>query len=421
MKILHVIHRFVDTARRGSELYTYVLGRSLAKRHDVAVLYTSPKKAAGRVESGEMDGLQTFILGCAESWEQAKLRGGSREAESAFTKVLSEWKPDVVHFQHLLYHSLRLPTIAARAGVASLLTLHDFWLLCPQINLLDHQQRISWPINRRNCIACCEVTVQRQYSWRRLWGWEPTLLARRMLRASYLTLARPLQVGRVFRDIGLFIAPSEHVRDRFVEEGLPASRVVHCGHGINHDLRPVGYERRPHHGGRLRCGFIGTVSVHKGMDVLLEAFEGINEASLAVYGAAARQYISRARGTNVRFMGEISDAQKAEAFQEMDVLIVPSIWFENFSLVTQEAFLFGVPVIASSIGALRELVQDGESGLLFRVGDATDLRSKVQYLAGNPGEVRRLAANVPHVKSSVEHAAEIESLYERVLSGKGGG
>lgn len=120
----------------------------------------------------------------------------------------------------------------------------------------------------------------------------------------------------------------------------------------------------------------------------------------------------------MRFMGEISDAQKAKAFEEMDALIVPSIWFENFSLVTQEAFLFGVPVIASDIGALRELVEDGKNGLLFRVGDAADLRSKVEYLVRNPGEVRRLAANVPRVKSSVEHAAEIESLYERVLSGK---
>jgi glycosyltransferase involved in cell wall biosynthesis len=94
-------------------------------------------------------------------------------------------------------------------------------------------------------------------------------------------------------------------------------------------------------------------------------------------------------------MGEISDAQKAKAFEETEVLIVPSIWLENFSLVTQEAFLFGVPVIASNIGALRELVDDGKNGLLFRVGDAADLRTKVEYLAGNPNEVRRLAANVP--------------------------
>lgn len=416
MRILHVSHRFVDTARRGSELYTYGLGCSLAGRHDVAVLYTSPKIAAGRLESGRVGGLQTFVLGCAESWEEAKLRGRSRQAERAFTNVLREWKPDVVHFQHLLFHSLRLPATAAEMGVPSLLTLHDFWLLCPQIHLLDHRQRISWPINRRNCIACCEATIRRKYSWRRLWGWEPTLLVRKVLRAWYLTRGRPRQVTRVFRDVNLFIAPSRHVRDRFVEEGLSPSSVVHCGHGISHDLRPAGYMRRPFRGGLLRCGFIGTVAAYKGIEVLLGAFTKIGNASLTVYGKAAHQYTIRSSDGKVRFMGEISDAQKAEAFSQTDVLIVPSICSESFSLVTQEAFLFGVPVIASDMGALREMVEDGRTGLLFRVGDIEDLRSKVEHLASNPDEVRRLAANVPRVKSSTEHTAEIEELYDRVLS-----
>jgi glycosyltransferase involved in cell wall biosynthesis len=421
MKILHVIHRFVNAERRGSELYTYDLCRSLAGRHDVAVLHTSPENAAGRMESKQVDGLPTFVVGNAESWEEAKLRGQSRPAERAFSKVLREWKPDVVHFQHLLFHSLRLPTIAARAGVPSLFTLHDFWLLCPQIHLLDHLQRISWPINRRTCITCCEARLQRKYSWRRLWGWEPTVLTGKAARAWYLTRGRPRQVATVFRDVGLFIAPSRQVRDRFVVEGLSPSKVFQCGHGINHGLRPVGYERKPYRGGPLRCGFVGTVATHKGMDVLLEAFAKLDGACLSVYGAAARQYVSRASDGKVRFMGEISDAQKAEAFGRMDVLIVPSICVESFSLTTQEAFLFGVPVIASNIGGMTELVEDGKNGLLFRVGDAEDLRSKVEHLARNPSEVRRLAANVPRVKSSVEHAAEIEDLYERVLSESRGG
>jgi glycosyltransferase involved in cell wall biosynthesis len=202
---------------------------------------------------------------------------------------------------------------------------------------------------------------------------------------------------------------------------LSPSKVFHCGHGVNHDLRPVRYERERDRGGLLRCGFIGTVATHKGMDVLLEAFARIDGACLSVYGAAAGAYVSQARGNGIRFMGEISDAQKAEAFGGMDVLIVPSICIESFSLATQEAFLFGVPVIASNIGGMTELVEDGGNGLLFRTGDAADLRSKVEHLARNPGEVRRLAANVPRVKSSLEYAAEMESLYGRVLTGKGSG
>jgi glycosyltransferase involved in cell wall biosynthesis len=225
-------------------------------------------------------------------------------------------------------------------------------------------------------------------------------------------------VRTVFRDVGLFIAPSRDLRDRFVAEGLSPLKVFHCGHGINLDLRPATYVRDDVRVGGLRCGFIGTVAAHKGMDVLLEAFAGLDGASLSVYGAAASAYVSRPREDSIRFMGEISDAQKAEAFRAMDVLIVPSICIENFPLVMQEAFLFGVPVIASDIGGMTELVKDGENGLLFKAGDAADLRRKVEHLARNPGEVGRLAANVPHVKSSLEHAAEVDEFYERVLSRK---
>jgi glycosyltransferase involved in cell wall biosynthesis len=120
MKVLHVIHRFVNVARRGSELYTYELCRALAGRHEVAVVCTSPENAAGRVERRHVDGVPTFVVGSADSWEEAKLRGQSRQAERTFGRVLHEWRPDVVHFQHLLFHSLWLPTIAARVGVPSL-------------------------------------------------------------------------------------------------------------------------------------------------------------------------------------------------------------------------------------------------------------------------------------------------------------
>jgi glycosyltransferase involved in cell wall biosynthesis len=77
----------------------------------------------------------------------------------------------------------------------------------------------------------------------------------------------------VFRDVDLFVAPSRQVRDRFIEEGLPQSKVVVCTHGIIHDILPAGYRRAISKDQPLRCGFVGTVASYKGMDVLLEAFE----------------------------------------------------------------------------------------------------------------------------------------------------
>ena len=97
-----------------------------------------------------------------------------------------------------------------------------------------------------------------------------------------------------------------------------------------------------------------------------------------------------------------------------------SVCVESFSLVTQEAFLFGTPVVASDIGGMAELVCHGFNGLLFKAGDVLDLRAKIHRLVKDPGEVRRLAVNGPRVKSSTEYATEIERLYERVLAGRHG-
>jgi len=416
MKILHVIHRFVDTNRRGSELYTYHLCRALAQRHEVAVFYTSPKGSKRRVECGYVDGLKTFVIGSSDSWQEAMLRARSRYAEAAFIEVLTEWRPDIVHFQHLLFHSLRLPTIAKSVGVRSVFTLHDFWLLCPQIQLLDHEQRISWPINRRNCYACCQARTQRAYSWRRLWGWEPTVVWKKVTLAYYLMRRRPRQVARLMHDVDLFIAPSRHTRERFVHEGLPPTKVVYCRHGINHDIRPANYRPRPYTGSLIDCGFIGSVATHKGIDVLLDAFSRIEDAHLRVYGNAPPQYLNRLPSSRIQFMGEITDSEKTEAFRQMHVLIVPSIWLEIGPLVIQEAFLFGVPVITSNIGGMAELVDDGRNGLLFNVGDAEDLRHKIEYLVRNPEEVERLSANAPAVKSIHDNAREVEAFYHQVLS-----
>jgi glycosyltransferase involved in cell wall biosynthesis len=421
MKILHVIHRFVDTDRRGSELYTYHLCRALAQKHEVAVFYTSPKGPKAGLESGCLDGLSTYIIGSSDSWQEAVIRHRSLRAETAFTQVLAEWRPDIVHFQHLLFLSLRLPTIAKRRGLRSVFTLHDFWLLCPQVTLLNHRQRISWPINRLNCYACCQSRVQRAYSWRRLWGWEPTVLMKRALLAYYLLRGRPRRVSRLIRDVDLFIAPSQQLRQRFIHEDLPATKIAYCAYGIDCSIRPPTYISNLSHSGPLECGFIGSVSTHKGIDILLDAFSKIDGARLTVYGRVASQYLERSHSGNVRFMGEIADSEKADAFRQMHVLIVPSIWLENSPIAIHEAFLFGIPVITSNTGGMAELVKDGQSGLHFQLGDAEDLRRKVEYLASNRGELRRLTANVPAVKPIEDNASEIETFYHMVLSGSAPG
>jgi glycosyltransferase involved in cell wall biosynthesis len=103
----------------------------------------------------------------------------------------------------------------------------------------------------------------------------------------------------------------------------------------------------------------------------------------------------------------------------IDVLVVPSIWPENAPLVIQEAFMARVPVIASHVGGIPELVRDGQNGLLFETGNSVDLQAKMERLIDDPSLLPIYSGNAERIKSIEENAAELEQIYERLIRQKG--
>ena len=114
----------------------------------------------------------------------------------------------------------------------------------------------------------------------------------------------------------------------------------------------------------------------------------------------------------MRAHGAIPHDQIAQALASIDVLVVPSIWPENAPLVIQEAFLAGVPVVASRIGGIPEMVTDGRNGLLFQAGDAEDLARTLARLLHEPGLLESLRAGIPPVRSIEEDVRFARSLYD---------
>jgi len=113
-------------------------------------------------------------------------------------------------------------------------------------------------------------------------------------------------------------------------------------------------------------------------------------------------------------MGGYDNAQIAAILSGIDVVVVPSIWYESFSLTVHEAFAAKIPVIASNLGAMAEYVQHETNGLLFEPRNAADLRSQILRLIENPSLVEALRANIPAVKSIEENAAEMETIYRQL-------
>jgi glycosyltransferase involved in cell wall biosynthesis len=101
----------------------------------------------------------------------------------------------------------------------------------------------------------------------------------------------------------------------------------------------------------------------------------------------------------------------------VDALVVPSVWQENSPLTVHEAFLAGVPVVASRLGGHAELLATG-GGLLYDADDPTDLAAKLRRLYEEPGLARRLAASAPAVKTMQDHVTELHEFYEELLTAR---
>ena len=122
------------------------------------------------------------------------------------------------------------------------------------------------------------------------------------------------------------------------------------------------------------------------------------------------------KNRGVEWLGSVAHDRIPTVLASLDVLVVPSVWIENSPFVIKEAFAAGVPVVASNLGGMAELVEDGRNGLLFEAGDAADLRRVIARLLDEPGLLARLREGLPRVRSIDEDAAWTQSIYEEALA-----
>jgi glycosyltransferase involved in cell wall biosynthesis len=208
------------------------------------------------------------------------------------------------------------------------------------------------------------------------------------------------------------VAPSNFLAETVAAFGVPAESIEQCRNGI----RVERFEETELDPDRpLRVGYAGRVTERKGVHLLADAASRVEGAELRVFGAfdpESEDYHARLAelaGDDATFRGWYAD--RATPYREMDVLVLPSVWYENSPLVIQEAFASGVPVVTGDVGGMAELVRDGRDGLTFPVGDADALADRLGRLAGNPGLVADLREGVTEPKRLRDHAREIADLY----------
>ena len=286
----------------------------------------------------------------------------SFSAERDLTQLLQAQRPDVVHVHNTFpLFSASVLRAAYRLNLPVVSTLHNFRLLCANAVL----QRDGRPCE--SCIGRLPLAAVRHGCYRES-------------RVQTLPLATSIGVHNTLhtwqRYVDTFVVPSGFVRDRYVAAGFDAERFVVKPHAVPHE-------------GPTRSGagdavvFLGRLSEDKGFADLLQAWDS-TLGRLIVVGdgplrAAAEE---RARkDLSVQVLGQLPWADCMDVLRSARAAVVPARSYETFGLVVVEAFAQGVPVIASRLGALAELVDDGETGALTEPGDPESLRKAIGLVA----------------------------------------
>ena len=301
----------------------------------------------------------------------------SRPARDEAARLIGEFRPTVAHIHN--FFPILSPSIydACRAaGVAIVQTLHNYRLICAGALLT----RDGHPCE--DCIGGSpyQAVVHGCY---------------RGSRIGSLAVARMVDIhrrrGTWTHKVDRFIALTPFAKSKFVAAGFPADRIA---------VKPNFAEDRPAATGARGAGalFVGRLSPEKGVDTLLQAWNSLGEVPLRIVGdGPLREMVEKAIAPGAILLGWKKPVEVGTEMAQAAFLVLPSNWPENFPMTIVEAYCQGLPIIASRIGALSDIIEDGATGLLFSAGDANDLVTKVRWAHRHPEVMRRMGINARRV------------------------
>lgn len=441
LKVLQIVHGFPPYDQAGTEVYTATLGRALLDRSEISQVSVfarkgDPASPEYEIEQKVKDGLNVFWINnnykTIRKFEDLYL---NPEIETQFDGLLDRLKPDVIHIQHLIGLSLGCASQALKTGAKVVLTLPDFWYQCPLGQRINKKLDRCDQVDIKKCFPClCKKQLKflsnavidqvlGRYEGKGLLGL-PNVFARHLRDHTGVSpfKKRKEQMGALLNSMHAIIGPSQFILDEYEKFFDLKTRLIHSDYGM--DQTWVKDLPEPIPSDKVRIGFIGSFIPSKGIELLIRAFDPIQrpDAELHLYGCAPshmgyyeKELKAISQNPAVFFHGAFDNKDLASVLSRIDLLAVPSIWFENSPLTLHEAALANVPVLTTDLGGMREFVLRFKNGILFQPNDVEDLRKKMVQVLDNPAQLKELAQPKHQVKTPEEDAAQMVRLYQELI------
>lgn len=402
MKILYVLHQFFPLHHTGTERLTLQLAKQIQRLGNfVSVLTYEPnnQNIEGFVP------LDNDILKKEYHFESMPITTFKHVhpnlgidyvfdplIERHLSSIIKQF--DLVHFTHIqrlgsvlkICKDLKIPTA---------LTLTDNWLLCPTGLLTTEHNLCDGPDEGKKCMNVC--------------------------RYSEKFLQRYQDARYFFDNVDRIFSGSEFVRSTFKENGWNRKIELNTFSVDYSYVKPIGESKE------IVFGFIGSLVWHKGLHVLIQALDQIKNPKirLKVYGKGSEgdpyeaQVLELVKKDHrIEFCGTFEYKDLPKIMKDLSVVIIPSTYKEIYPLVMQLSLAYKKPVIASKIGGMPEVIQDGVNGYLFEIGNVDQLADIISMISQNPDLITKIKDNIVSPPRIEEEAFVYENVYKKLVNSK---
>jgi glycosyltransferase involved in cell wall biosynthesis len=330
----------------------------------------------------------------------------SSEARQKIERLIADCKPDIAHVHGIaaeISPSI-LPAIK-KAGIPLVQTLHDYRLICPNTNFVSQG-------------TVCERCKRHKYY---------NVVLRRCKRDSLsgsILAGMELSIHKLFQlyenNVDIFITPSRFLREKLVEYGIK-NKIFHLPNFVDVDRFFPEYTPENY------FAYYGRLEKIKGVLTLLQAMKLIPDAHLYIAGRGdaeeeIKHFIAKFDLNNVTLVGHLAAEDLIPLIQHAAFTVVPSEWYENYSMSVIESLALGTPVIGSRIGGIPEQIRDGVNGLLFKPGDHEELAQKIRFMLDNRQKVIEMGRNgrkqVESVNSPQQHYQQTIAIYHQLMNSR---